>query len=243
MNQRKERRLHHEFNIIRQFKHDRILIEVPNCSYLEIMEIKARLDGGDNTPYAGRTFSVAIKIGELYPLKPINIIFETFINHLNISSGIICPKCIIDYTDVSTTNLCDIFLFLLNLLDHPHDDCAFNGRLYEIYKRNPDKYLQLLESDSESLSSIILKESELIEEEINELVCEKPLKLTQEPNNNQMKKIWNQIINNNVEVSHNQSYSMEMKLRPLKNINDFLKNETTNEIEMRGFDFRYRIKN
>ena len=88
----------------------------------DIFEWEARLNGPEETPYAGGVFFLDIHFPEEYPFQPPKITFRTRIYHCNINShGVICLDTIKNNWSPALT-ISTVLLTIMQLLTQPNPE-------------------------------------------------------------------------------------------------------------------------
>uniref|UniRef100_A0A1I7UEY7 E2 ubiquitin-conjugating enzyme n=1 Tax=Caenorhabditis tropicalis TaxID=1561998 RepID=A0A1I7UEY7_9PELO len=107
----------------------------------DLLNIKGRITGPADTPYAGGTFDIRISIPEQYPFEPPKAKFITRIWHPNISSqtGVICLDILKDKWAASLT-LRTVLLSIQAMLCSPEPMDPQDAVVAKQYISNPAMY-------------------------------------------------------------------------------------------------------
>lgn len=107
----------------------------------DVRKVEVLVTGPKQSAYEGYKFKLAIDLGELFPFKPINIIFLTKIKHINIREkvGLISPQFVILF-DPTESSLCDMLDSIVSLLAQPNPSFPVNLDLLKLYHSNPLSY-------------------------------------------------------------------------------------------------------
>ncbi|XP_054158119.1 ubiquitin-conjugating enzyme E2 K-like [Oppia nitens] len=108
-----------------------------------LLDLRGRIAGPPDTPYAGGVFHLEIKVPETYPFNPPKVRFVTRIWHPNISSvtGAICLDILKDQWAAAMT-IRTVLLSLQALLAAAEADDPQDAVVAKQYKENPELFRQ-----------------------------------------------------------------------------------------------------
>jgi len=102
-----------------------------------LLSWRARIDGPDDTPYAGLFFKLSFEFPPNYPYAPPTVLFITPIYHPNVDfSGRICLDILKDKW-TAAYNIQTILLSLQSLLGEPNNASPLNGEAAELWDKDP----------------------------------------------------------------------------------------------------------
>ena len=106
-----------------------------------VFDLRGHLNGPPDSPYAGGTFRLEVKVPETYPFQPPKCKFITRLWHPNVSSqtGVICLDILKDKWAASLT-IRTIMLSLQALLTSAEPDDPQDGMVARQYKEKPEMY-------------------------------------------------------------------------------------------------------
>ncbi|KAL4432762.1 hypothetical protein ABPG74_011583 [Tetrahymena malaccensis] len=113
---------------------------VPNKDNFRHFYVK--IQGPDNTPYAGGVFSAELLLPEQYPMNPPKVIFCTKIYHPNIDNlGRICLDILKDKWSPAL-QIRSVLLSIQALLSSPNPDDPLNNEAAEQWKNDEQNALK-----------------------------------------------------------------------------------------------------
>ncbi|KAK3100309.1 hypothetical protein FSP39_017984 [Pinctada imbricata] len=137
-------RIKREFKeVVKSDEAAKSMIHLDMGSSENMMELTGTISGPPDTPYAGGTYILDIRIPETYPFNPPKVKFNTKIWHPNISSatGAICLDILKDQWAAAMT-LRTVLLSLQALLASPEPDDPQDAVVAKQFKENPDIFFQ-----------------------------------------------------------------------------------------------------